>query len=193
MSQRERDIFGNPWRTHSTREIYQNPWISLREDAVTRPDGEPGIYGVVTMKNTAIGVLPVHDDGSITLVGQFRYTVGEYSWEIPEGGCPPDEAPLEAARRELREETGLAASTWSDLGRVHLSNSICDETGFLFVATNLEQFAPEPEGTEDLQIRRVSWPEALRMAREGEITDGLSLIAIFRYALERASQVLERE
>jgi 8-oxo-dGTP pyrophosphatase MutT (NUDIX family) len=187
MSQRERDIFGNPWRTHSTREIYDNAWISVREDAVTRPDGQPGIYGVVTMKNTAIGVLPVHADGSVTLVGQFRYTLGEYSWEIPEGGCPHGEEPLEAARRELREETGLAASTWRPLGRVHLSNSVCDEEGFLFLATGLEQFAPEPEGTEDLQIRRVPWPEALRMARESEITDGLSLMAIYRYALELAS------
>lgn len=179
--------FDNPWHTLSTHAIYENPWISVREDQVTRPDGAPGIYGVVSMRNTAIGVLPVHADGSITLVGQFRYTLGEYSWEIPEGGCPHGEEPLEAARRELREETGLAASTWESLGRVHLSNSVCDEAGFLFLATDLEQFAPEPEGTEDLQIRRVSWPEALRMARAGEITDGLSLIAIFRYALELAA------
>lgn len=180
--------FANPWRTLSTRRIYENPWIAIREDQVLRPDGKPGIYGVVSMQNKAIGVLPVHQDGSVTLVGQFRYTVGEYSWEIPEGGCPRGEEPLEAARRELREETGLAASTWKPLGRVHLSNSVSDEEGFLFVALDLEQFEPEPEGTEDLQIRRVSWDEALRMARHGEITDGLSLIAIFRHALELAAE-----
>ncbi len=179
-----KDPFENPWRTLSTREIYSNPWIALREDEVLRPDGKPGIYGVVSMQNTAIGVLPIHAAGSVTLVGQFRYTLGEYSWEIPEGGCPRGEEPLEAARRELREETGLAASSWKPLGRVHLSNSVCDEAGFLFVATGLEQFEAAPEGTEELQLRRVSWAEALRMAREGDITDGLSLIAIFRYALQ---------
>ena len=179
-----KDLFHNPWRTLSTRLAYENPWIRVREDQVTRPHGHPGNYGVVSMRAKAIGVLPVHDDGSITLVGQFRYTLNEYSWEIPEGGGPFGEEPLEAARRELREETGLVASTWRELGRVHLSNSVTDEEGFLFVATGLEQHDAQPEGTEDLQIRRVPWPEALRMAREGEITDSLSLIALFRYGLE---------
>jgi 8-oxo-dGTP pyrophosphatase MutT (NUDIX family) len=179
-----KDPFANPWRTLGSREIYQNPWIRVREDNVLRPDGNPGIYGVVSMQNRAIGVLPVHSDGSITLVGQFRYTLSEYSWEIPEGGCPQGEEPLEAARRELREETGLQASTWRELGRVHLSNSVSDEEGFLFIATDLEQFEAAPEETEDLQIRRVGWSEVLRMAQAGEITDALSLLAIFRYSFD---------
>ena len=117
--------FNNPWNTVQSRAIYENAWIQVREDNVIRPDGKPGIYGVVSPKNLAIGVVPLHEDGTVTLVGQFRYTLNEYSWEIPEGGCPFDEAPIEAARRELREETGLRAATLRPIGgEIHLSNSI---------------------------------------------------------------------
>ncbi|MBW3637757.1 MAG: NUDIX hydrolase [Armatimonadetes bacterium] len=169
----------NPWQTLSSREIYQNPWITVREDAVIRPDGNAGIYGVVSMKNRAVGVVPLHDDGTITLVGQFRYTMNEYSWEIPEGGCPFDEQPLEAARRELLEETGLRAQNWVQLGgEIHLSNSVSDERGTLFLATGLTQGDAAPEGTEELAIRRVPLDRAVEMALAGEITDGLSVLAL---------------
>ena len=169
----------NPWQTHATREIYDNDWIAVREDAVTRPDGKPGIYGVVSMKNRAIGVVPLHADGTVTLVGQFRYTMDEYSWEIPEGGCPDTELPIEAARRELREETGLVAGKLESLGgEIHLSNSVCDERGTLFLATDLEQGDWAPEGTEELQLKRVPLRDAVAMAIAGEITDGLSVLGL---------------
>ncbi|MDF2439657.1 MAG: hypothetical protein JWN98_641 [Abditibacteriota bacterium] len=176
------DPFRNPWHTLGSRDVYENPWIAVREDSVLRPDGEPGIYGVVSMKNKAIGVLPIDAEGFVTLVGQFRYTLNEYCWEIPEGGCPAGEEPLAAAQRELREETGLEARTWQSLGRAHTSNSVTDEEAFLFLATDLLQHEAQPEGTELLQLRRVPFEEAVRMAQSGEVTDGLSVIAILRYA-----------
>ena len=176
----------NPWTTLGTRTVYENPWITVREDDVTRPDGAPGIYGVVQFKNRAIGVLAVEEDGSIWLVGQHRYPFNAYSWEIPEGGGPLGEPPLEAAKRELREETGLAAEHWERLGGdIHLSNSVCDEVGILYRASGLTRGESEPEGTERLSVRRVPWPEALGMVARGEITDSLSIIAILAESLRR--------
>ena len=134
--------YSNPWKTKSQRAVYDNPWISVREDQVIQPNGSPGIYGVVHFKNKAIGILSIDHDGYIYLVGQFRYPLNEYSWEIPEGGCPEDENPLEAAKRELLEETGLSAGQWQELGRAHLSNSVSDEEAIFFLATDLVQGEP---------------------------------------------------
>ena len=174
-----REIAHNPWQTRASREIYENPWIRVREDQVIRPDGEPGIYGVVSMKNFAVGVVPLHDDGTVTLVGQFRYTMNEYSWEIPEGGCPFDESLLDCARRELLEETGLRAAKIEALGgEIHLSNSVSDERAYLFLATGLTQGEAAPEGTELLALRRIPWKVAVEMALRGEIRDGLSVLAL---------------
>jgi 8-oxo-dGTP pyrophosphatase MutT (NUDIX family) len=172
----------NPWRTLSSRSVYDNPWVSVREDEVIRPDGRPGIYGVVHFKNVAVGVLAVEGE-EVYLVGQYRYALDEYSWEIPEGGCPEGEDHLTAARRELEEETGLRARVWTRLGRAHLSNSVSDELAVWFLATGLTQGERRPEGTERLRVRRVSLLEAYRMVDEGEITDAISLLALMQYRL----------
>lgn len=173
----------NPWTTVAKSVVYENPWIRVREDNVIRPDGSPGIYGIVHYKNKAIGVLPIDDEGFIYLVGQYRYPLDLYSWEIPEGGCPEGEEPLEAAQRELLEETGLSASTWELLGTAHLSNSVSNEEAFWFLATGLTQGVAQPDGTEELATKRVHFDEALQMVAQGEITDALSVLAINSYAI----------
>ena len=173
----------SPWRTLGSRDIYENAWISVREDTVVRPDGEPGIYGVVHYKNTAVGVLAVEED-HIYLVGQYRYPLQRYSWEIPEGGCPEDEEPLRAAQRELREETGLTARNWRMLGKAYLSNSVADEYAVWFLATDLVPGEQSPEGTEVIGIRRVPVGEAIAMVMDGRITDALSSLALTTYVLE---------
>ena len=175
------DRYSNPWRTVSSRVVYDNPWITVREDQVLRPDGAPGIYGVVHYKNKAIGVVPVDADGHIYLVGQYRYPLDAYSWEIPEGGCPQGEEPLAAAQRELREETGLEAAHWEILGTAHLSNSVSDEEAIIYLATGLTQREAQPDGTEKLEYKRVTSAEALQMVLRGEITDVMSVLGIVRY------------
>ena len=174
----------NPWKTVASREVYDNQWIGVREDEVVQPDGKPGIYGVVHFKNVAIGILPV-EDNHIYLVGQYRYPLRQYSWEIPEGGCPEGEDLLAAARRELAEETGLRAQNWKMMGEAHLSNSVSDERAVWFLATELTQGERDPEGTEQLNIRRLPVEKVLEMALTGEITDALSLLAILSYRLRR--------
>ena len=178
-----------PWRVQGTRNVYENPWISVREDDVVRPDGEPGIYGVVHYKNSAVGVLPV-EDGHVYLVGQYRYPLGEYSWEIPEGGCPEGEEPLQAAKRELKEETGLTAERWEELGEAHLSNSVADECAVWFLATGLVSGEQEPDGTEVFEVQRVPLQEALGMALDGRMTDALSILAVMSYALKHSTPEL---
>jgi 8-oxo-dGTP pyrophosphatase MutT (NUDIX family) len=177
----------NPWTTLDSRAIYENAWISVREDRVIRPDGRPGTYGVVHYKKKAIGVLPVDEDGHVWLVGQYRYPLEAYSWEIPEGGSDEGEEPEETARRELREETGLVAGRIELIGRSHLSNSVGDELAYLYRATGLRQGPSEPEGTERLQVRRFDWATAWRMVLDGRITDSMSVIALLHEALRRAS------
>ncbi|MDP8950073.1 MAG: NUDIX hydrolase [Actinomycetota bacterium] len=173
----------NPWVTISSKQVYDNPWITVREDRVIRPDGEPGIYGVVHYKNIAVGVLAIEED-HVYLVGQYRYPLERYSWEIPEGGCPEGEEPLRAAQRELREETGLEATRWRTLGEAYLSNSVTDECAVWFLATGLVPGERRPEGTERIDVRRVPLRRALDMALNGEITDALSLLAITTYVLK---------
>jgi len=177
----------NPWTTHATRQVYDNPWIRVREDRVTRPDGKKGIYGVVEFKNTAIGILPVDELGRVWLVGQYRYPLQAYSWEIPEGGGPPDEMPEATAERELREETGLRTGRLELIATVHLSNSVSDELGYVFRATDLVQGEHAPEGTERIVVRRFEWQEAHAMLERGEITDSLSVIALLHEAVRRGA------
>ncbi len=174
-----------PWLRRSRELVYANPWIEVLHDEVVRPDGSPGIYGVVHFRNQAVGVVAVADDGRILLVGQHRYTLDAYSWEIPEGGAGPDESPEAGARRELAEETGFEAGTWRELCRCSLSNSVTDEVGVLFVATGLRPGVASPEPSEDLAIRWATLDEILADIDSGTIHDVLTIAAITRYALLR--------
>ncbi len=176
---------GNPWQRQTRRVAYENPWLTVWHDEVIRPDGAPGIYGVVHFANRAIGVLAIDDADRVLLVGQYRYPLDAYSWEIPEGGGGPNESALDAARRELVEETGFVAETWRELGRAALSNSVSDELAAFFVATDLHAGTASPEGTEELQTRWVPFDEALAMTLDGRISDALSMLAIQREALDR--------
>ena len=173
----------NPWTTLSSREIYLNPWIRVREDQVLKPNGTPGIYGVVEYRNRAVGVVPIDNDGYTWLVGQYRYTHNRYEWEIPEGGCPEGESLEDCARRELLEETGLVASELEPLLLdIQLSNSIGDETAHLFIARGLTQETPQPEDTEQIAIRRLPLSEAIQMVTSGQIRDSMSVIALLALA-----------
>ncbi len=178
----------NPWTTVSRRVVYDNPWIRVREDQVLRPDGLPGIYGVVEFKNRAVGVLPVDAEGRIWLVGQYRYPLQAFSWEIPEGGSSESETPESTARRELREETGLIAGRIEPVAISHLSNSVSDELGYLFRATELTQGPDDPEGSERLTVRRFEWDEVWGMLKRGEITDSLSVISLLYEAIRRLEE-----
>lgn len=173
----------NPWITLSAQEKYDNRWINVTEFQVINPSGGKGIYGKVHFKNKAIGIVPLDDDLNTWLVGQFRYTLNEWSWEIPEGGGTPDQSILESAQRELKEETGLTAKIWSQIGRTHLSNSVSDEEGFLFLAEDLTPGASEPEETEaDMKVWKLPFKQALKMVMTGEITDSLSVMGLFKVA-----------
>jgi 8-oxo-dGTP pyrophosphatase MutT (NUDIX family) len=168
----------NPWSTVSSVTAYENAWIRVDHREVIRPDGQPGVYGVVHFRNRATAVVPLADNGDTWLVGQYRYATNCYSWEVPEGGVPFDEDLMEGSRRELREETGLVAHTLRQVGRCYLSNSVTDEEAFVFMATGLAEGEAEPEGTELLQLRRLPFDHALDMVDAGEITDGFSVIAL---------------
>jgi 8-oxo-dGTP pyrophosphatase MutT (NUDIX family) len=172
---------------HTRRVAYENPWITVWHDEGSRPDGSPGIYGVVHFENLAAGAVVLDDEDRIVLVGQHRYTLDRGSWEIPEGGVPPDETPLQGIQRELREETGLEATDWREIGRLDLSNSVTDEEAVLFVATGLRHGEATPEPTESIAIRWVPFDEAVAMVRDGTITDAMSVAAILRVALDRAA------
>ena len=173
-----------PWMRRSRRVAYENPWVTIWHDEVDRPDGSPGIYGVVHFAAAAVGVV-VLDGDRVLLVGQHRYALEAYSWEIPEGGVPAGESPLEGARRELHEETGVEATDWRELLRFHLSNSITDEAGVLFVARADRHGDAHPDPTEELAIDWVPFEEALAMIADGRITDAMSIMALQQVALER--------
>ena len=173
----------NPWVTKSTRIPYENPWIKIEHHEVVTPGGSNGIYGLVRYKNHAIGIVPVDEEGYTYLVGQYRYALEAYSWEIPEGGCPVGTDPLLTAQRELKEETGLVAGHWTRLLEFHLSNSVSDEWGVAYLAKGLRQETAEPEDTEELRLRRIPLTEAIAMTLDGRITDALSILALQRVAL----------
>lgn len=170
----------NPWITIESHKIYENNWIGLTEHQVINPSGGKGIYGEVHFKNYAIGILPLDEDLNTWLVGQYRFPLKAYSWEIPEGGGPLNDEPLESAQRELLEETGLTATEWTEIQRMHLSNSVSNELAIIYIARGLKQGAAEPEETEQLVLRKVSFEDAYQMVMNGEITDSMSVAAILK-------------
>ena len=175
----------NPWTTHSTEVVYENPWIEVSHREVTTPTNTPGIYGVVHFKNLAIAVVPIDEDDHTWLIGQYRYPTASYSWEVPEGGGALDERPDDAARRELQEECGLHAEYLELILTCQLSNSVTDERAHVYVATGLTEGPNNPDETELLKVRRLPVDDAIDMALSGEITDSLSLLALLRLAVLR--------
>ncbi|MCD2422190.1 NUDIX hydrolase [Niabella pedocola] len=173
----------NPWKVLGKQEVYDNPWINVTEFDVINPAGGKGIYGKVHFKNIAIGILVLDAHQHTYLIGQYRFAIDAYTWEIPEGGCPEGSDPLESARRELLEEAGLEALHWKELLRMHLSNSVSDELAIIYLATGLVQKTPDPEETEQLTIRKLPLVEALEMVETGVITDAISVAAFQKAAL----------
>jgi 8-oxo-dGTP pyrophosphatase MutT (NUDIX family) len=173
----------NPWKVLSAHEVYDNSWIRVTEFDVLNPAGGKGIYGKVHFKNLAIGVIVLDDKLNTYLVGQYRFPINKYSWEIPEGGCPVDMEPLEGAQKELQEETGLVAQSWVKILEMKLSNSVTDEHAIVYLAWDLEQHHASPEDTELLEIKKMHFDEAYRMVEDGSITDSLSVAAILKVKL----------
>jgi len=173
------------WKKFASRKIYENDWMTVLEDHVQNPGGGENQYGHVHFKNVAVAILPLDDEEHTWLVGQSRYTLGVYSWELPMGGAPLDEDLLAAARRELAEETGLRANTWQELMRLHTSNSITDEQAVVYLATELTEGTAALEESEDISTRRLHIDAAIDMAINGEITDAISVAALLRAALMR--------
>lgn len=173
---------GKPWSQGEAMTVYENPWIKVTEQTAVAPTGAPATYGVVGFKNLALAILPIYADGSVVLVGQHRLPFGDYSWEIPEGGGPKGEAPLDGAKRELAEEAGLAAGEWREILRLQLSNSVTDELAIGYLATDLTpvQGVHHVDDTEDIAQARVPFNEALEAATSGQILDALTVAMLLR-------------
>jgi ADP-ribose pyrophosphatase len=176
-----------PWKRLTSRTVYENPWIRVEQHRVINPSGGEGEYGKVCFKNIAIAVLALDQNDGLYLVGQYRYTLRQYSWELPMGGAPFGEEPLTAAQRELREETGLTAQRWRELMRVHTSNSITDELGIVYCAETLTPGPQAPEPTEELAVLVLPFEDAVAWVIDGRITDAMSAAAILRLALDRGT------
>jgi len=173
-------IMKNPWTIKKSQSIYENKWISLEEFDVITPSGSPGLYGKVSFKNKAIGIIPLDLNLDTWLVGQYRFPLDEYSWEIPMGGGPIGIDILQSAQRELKEETGLIANKWTQLLRIHTSNSVTDEEGFVFLAEQLIEGETEFDDTEDLKIMKLPLKNAIEMVMVGEITDSISIAGLLK-------------
>ena len=173
----------NPWTVVSEATVYENNWIRLNHHEVLDPSGSPAIYGTVHFKSHATGVVPIDGNGDVFLVGQYRFPLGAYSWEVPEGGGPQDVPFLESAQRELREECGLVAKGWKEILGMDISNSVSDERATVFLAWDLLATAAQPDETERLQVMRIPFWDAVAWVKRGEIRDSISVAALFRVAL----------
>jgi 8-oxo-dGTP pyrophosphatase MutT (NUDIX family) len=169
-----------PWRTLSIEERYATPWISVSHHEVIDPSGGRGIYGVIHFKNVALGIIPLDAELNTWIVGQYRYPIKAYSWEIPEGGGRRDVPPIDSAKRELREEVGIEATRWTEVLRMDLSNSASDEEAIIFVAQDLSFHAPEPEATEELAMRKIPFHELFQAVMRGEMRDSLTVAAVLK-------------
>ena len=181
----------NPWQITGEKIVYDNSWIHLTEFNVINPSGGKGIYGNVHFKNIAVGIIVLDDELNTYLVGQYRFTLNAYSWEIPEGGSPLNTDALENGKRELLEETGLVATQWEELFTMHLSNSVSDEKAIVYLARGLRQEKPEPEETEQLVVKKILFSEAVKMVDNGQITDSISVAAIYKVQLLLAQRKLK--
>jgi 8-oxo-dGTP pyrophosphatase MutT (NUDIX family) len=173
----------NPWTILNETNVYDNNWINVTEFKVINPSGGKGIYGKIHFKNHAIGIVPLDKEMNTWLVGQFRFPIDQYSWEIPEGGCAEEEDQLDAAKRELEEETGLKALRWTKILDLHLSNSVSDEGGTIYLAQDLSEHSAMPDETEQLAIRKLPFEVAYKMVKDGKITDSVSVSAILQVKL----------
>lgn len=173
----------NPWQVLEEKKIYENPWIKLTEFDVINPSGGKGIYGKVHFKSIAVGALALDEELNTYLVGQYRFPLDRYSWEIPEGGGAFGVDPVESAKRELLEETGLVATEWSQIIEMHLSNSVSDEYAVIYLARGLQQETASPEETEQLEVKKLPFEEVYQMVERGEITDSMSVAAILKVKL----------
>ena len=172
-----------PWKTKNTKTAYESPWIRVDHSEVINPGGGNGTYSTVHFKNLAIGIIALDKDMNTWIVGQYRYPLHSYTWEIPEGGGAINEPPLTSAKRELLEEVGLKAKKWDLIQEMMLSNSATDEVAYIYLARDLEQFDPEPEEDEEIEIKKLRFDELYQMILDGEILDSLSVAAGLRLKL----------
>jgi ADP-ribose pyrophosphatase len=170
----------NPWKVLSKETKFESPWIKVVKHDVLNPAGNPGEYSTVHFKNIAIGIIPLDTDFSTWIVGQFRFPIDEYSWEIIEGGGKHDVAPLESAKRELMEEAGIVAEKWTLIQKMHLSNSVSDEVALIYIAQDLSFTEAEPEETEELKVQKVPFDELFQMVISGQISDSMSVAGVLK-------------
>lgn len=173
----------NPWKKLSSEIKYENPWLKIIEDKVKNPAGKDGIYGVVHFKQIAVAIIPLDEENNTWIVGQDRYPMDSYEWEVPEGGCPEGTSPLETAKRELREEAGLQAETYELILEMQLSNSTTDEVSYTYIARGITYVGEQPEEDEQFIIRKLPFEELYQMAMRGEIRDALALASILKTKL----------
>lgn len=173
----------NPWKILDTEVKLDTPWVRCKLHRVINPSGSEGIYGVTEFKNLAIGILPIDEDNNTYIVGQYRFPMQGYSWEIPEGGGPLHLDPLDSAKRELKEETGIEAASWELIQTLQVSNSATNEFAYIYLARELHHGISEPEENERLVLRKIPFAELYERVKSGEISDSLTVAAVLKYRL----------